>query len=286
MLLPLPVDEVHGFVTPDRESLDGRHVLIVAASPFEAPFLAARLTESGAAVTHVEEPEAGLTQLAAGHFDLVIVDCALGETSTHALGDAARKAGAGQTLVLFSPFERRAFGQTSARGFDGWLVKPVRKQSLFGMLGAPQRAAPITSPAPATPWPAATLNVLLAEDNEINALLATRHLQRLGATVTHAPDGLAALTLVESALEAGTPFDAMVLDIRMPGLDGIELARRIRLTETAHQVAPARLIALSADPVDAERRSATLAGIDECLGKPITFARLERALGQVREACA
>ena len=188
--------------------------------------------------------------------------------------------------MLFSPFERRAFGQTSARGFDGWLVKPVRKQSLFGLLGAPREAAPPMRPAPATPWPAATLNVLLAEDNEINALLATRHLQRLGATVTHAPDGLAALTLVESALDAGTPFDAMVLDIRMPGLDGIELARRIRLTETAHQVAPARLIALSADLVDAERRSATLAGIDECLGKPISFARLERALGHVREACA
>ncbi|MBE7220399.1 MAG: response regulator, partial [Caulobacteraceae bacterium] len=100
----------------------------------------------------------------------------------------------------------------------------------------------------------------------------------LGAVVTHAPDGLAALALAEAALDAGTPYDAMVLDIRMPGLDGLEVARRVRLAECARTARPARLVALSADLLDAERLSAAQAGIDVFLGKPTSFDRLERAL--------
>ena len=139
ILLPLPAD---GDSEPPA-ALAGRRVLVVAASPFEAPFLAERLVEAGATVTRLEEPAAALGRLAeAPDFDVVIVDCALGEAATHDLGLAARRSGAGQTLVLFSPFERRAFGQSSARGFDGWLVKPVRRQTLFGLVGRPGALAP------------------------------------------------------------------------------------------------------------------------------------------------
>ncbi len=209
-------------------------------------------------------------------FDLVIADCALGEAATRGIGEAA--AGAGQRLVLFSPFERRAFGPPSSAGFDGWLVKPVRRHSLF------ERVAPVLAASRPAAIPPQDLErsdpfpVLLAEDNEINALLATRHLQRLGACVTCAPDGLAALALAEAAMDAGAPFGVVVLDIRMPGLDGFALARRIRMAEAARQLAPARLIALSADVHEDERRSARQAGIDEFLAKPVSFARIAGAL--------
>ena len=281
--LPLPAADAPSIEASPQTRLDGRRVLIAADAPFEAQFLRERLEEAGASVIRVDGLDDGLDRLAAeAPFDLVLVDCALGDDATRALGEGARAAGAGKLIVLFSPYERRSFGQPTAQGFDGWLVKPVRKRSLFALIGADKPASVV---APTTlDAPLGRLSVLLAEDNEINALLATRHLQRLGATVTHAPDGLTALTLAETALDAGTPFDAMVLDVRMPGLDGIELARRIRLAESAHQGRPSRLIALSADLVDAERRSASLAGIDECLGKPISFARLERALGHVAAA--
>ena len=286
IVLPLPA-EVNVAPPPPPAMADLR-ALIVADSPFEAPFLAERLAEAGVDVTRLDDPNAAAARLAGSRFDIVIVDCALGETVTRDLGAAARAAGVGQTLVLFSPFERRAFGQISARGFDGWLVKPVRKETLFALLGNPRKSAPPTAPTLPAAWPTPRHRaILLAEDNPINALLATRHLEKLGATVTHAPDGLTALALAETALDAGTPYDAMVLDIRMPGLDGLEVARRVRLAETARQAAPARLIALSADMLDAERRSASQAGIDEFLGKPISFARLEQALasvGTVKEA--
>ena len=252
--------------------------MLVADSPFEALFLAARLAEAGVAVTHLGNPDAARARLAAGPaFDLVMVDCALGEDTTRTLGSAAREAGAGRTLVLFSPYERRAFGQTTARGFDGWLVKPVRHGSLFAALQG-RRPPRDPEPAAAPTSGVSAMNVLLAEDNAINALLATRHLQKLGATVTHAPDGIAALALAEAALDGGHPFDVLVLDIRMPGLDGLEVARRVRLAELARNARPARLVALSADLYDADRRGAAQAGLDAFVAKPVTFDQLAQAL--------
>ncbi len=280
VLLPLPSG---GGEPRPLPRLAARTALIIAPSPFEAPFLAERLAEAGVRVTLRDDPQDAFACLWAKQpFDLVIIDCALGESLTRDLGAAARAAGAGQTLVLFSPFERRAFGQTSARGFDGWLVKPVRSQTLLALAGKASLATPPLGLSSAPGSAATCLTVLLAEDNAINALLARRHLEKLGASVTHAPDGLTALALAEAALDAGTPFDALVLDIRMPGLDGLEVARRVRLAEVARHAHPARLIALSADLVDAERRSASRAGIDEFLSKPISFARLETALASVR----
>ncbi len=252
--------------------------MLVADSPFEAPFLAARLAEAGVVVTLLGDPGAAQARLEAGPaFDLVLVDCALGEDTTRTLGSAAREAGAGRTLVLFSPYERRAFGQTTARGFDGWLVKPVRHASLFAALQGRHSGQDHGAPPSATPDPVA-MNVLLAEDNAINALLATRHLQKLGATVTHAPDGIAALALAEAAMDGGHPFDVLVLDIRMPGLDGLEVARRVRLAELARNARPARLVALSADLYDAERRSAAQAGLDAFVAKPVTYDQLAQAV--------
>lgn len=279
--LPLAADAAAAS-EPALPAPAARTALIVADSPFEAPYLVERLGEAGVAVVHVAEPAEAEARLAAARFDLVVVDCALGETATRAIGLAARAAGAARTLVLFSPYERRAAGPSFTRGFDGWLVKPVRRRSLLA-LAAPEAARPVASGPPLQmPEPAPRrLVVLLAEDNPINALLATKHLERLGAVVTHAPDGLVALALAEAALDAGTPYDAMVLDIRMPGLDGLEVARRVRLAECARRARPARLVALSADLLDAERRSAAQAGIDVFLGKPTSFERLERAL----EAC-
>ncbi len=252
--------------------------MLVADSPFEASFLKARLAEAGVSLTLVGDADAARARLEAGAtFDLVMVDCALGEAATQMLATATREAAVEHTLVLFSPYERRAFGQTAARGFDGWLVKPVRHDSLLAALRG-RRPAPDREPAPASAADACAMKVLLAEDNAINALLATRHLQRLGAHVTHAPDGIAALALAEAAMDGDQPFDVLVLDIRMPGLDGLEVARRVRLAELARDARPARLVALSADLYGAERRCAQQAGLDAFVAKPVTFDRLAEAV--------
>ena len=203
----------------------GARALIVAHSPFEAPAIAARLMEAGVSVERAEGVISGLNALAEPERpDLVIVDCALGPEATNRLAQAARAAGRRKSLVLFSPFERRAFGQASLKGFDGWLVKPVRARSLFERL-AWEFPPPVAASAPRS---APARRALIAEDNDINALIAQKALRRLGFEVTRAIDGEEALRLASPVSPlASRPFDVILMDLKMPGLDGHEATRRL-----------------------------------------------------------
>lgn len=266
-------------------SLAGRHALIVASSPFEAPYLAQRLAAAGIDVRQAGSEAAALAALAPalpGTLpDIVIVDCALGSDETKRVGAAARAAGVGRALVLFSPFERRAFGQATIEGFDGWLVKPVRSRSLFARFGAPQEPAVSHSAKRRNPGESelGRFEILLAEDNDINALLATRHLERLGGRVTRCRDGLAATALAEAAIAGmGPAFDVIFLDIRMPGRDGFEAARHIRQAEQRAGARRTPLVALTADLYEAAQNRAAEAGIDDVLAKPVDFRRIGRVL--------
>ena len=159
--------------------------------------------------------------------------------------------------MLFSPFERRAFGQNSLRGFDGWLVKPVRARSLFERLAG---EFPAPAPTPASPAPAANAQrlarALLAEDNEINATIAQKALRRLGFEVERAQDGCAALKLGAAAARGEAPrFDLILMDIKMPGLDGFEAARGIRRAERECGARRTPMIALTANAMEEDRRA-------------------------------
>ncbi len=274
---------------PAVAKLAGTRALIIAHSPFEGPAIAARLSEAGVAVRRAEGLGDGLAALAAGpHPDLVIVDCALGVEATNRLARAARDAGTPKSLVLFSPFERRAFGEMSLSGFDGWLVKPVRARSLFDRLAAEFPAAPAAKPAASPPAARGSLlNALLAEDNDINALVAQKALRRLGFDVVRAHDGLEAAALGEAAARGDSPrFEIILMDIKMPGLDGYEAARAIRRAEEARGARPMPIIALTANAMDSDRRACLAAGIDEFLTKPVDLARLAETIDAVRLAPA
>ena len=139
---------------------------------------------------------------------------------------------------------------------DGWLVKPVRLKSLHGRLVS--REAPLSpsrnpTHAPEVARPLAGSRVLLAEDNDINALLVERHLSRLGAQVVRAHDGSEAVALVSSG---GEKFDAVLMDVRMPGLDGLSAARQIRAAEQRAGTDRLRMVALTANASDEDRLAA------------------------------
>ena len=271
-------DSIKPMPWPD---LAGYRALIAANSPFQAPFLAARLRAAGAVVTVLPSVGDALTHVEGGRTDLVFVDCALGERTTERLAAAARQSGVSRAFLLFSPFERRAFGQTLAAGFDGWLVKPVRASSLAARLGAD---APPSRPDEPVPVPrrlgaARSLRVLLAEDNDINTLVAMNFLARLDAQVVHAADGKSALALALAAMRGESPrFDVILMDVSMPELDGIEVARRLRVSESAGRFAPTRIVALTAHAFAEDRTACLKAGIDDVVTKPVDFARLSAVL--------
>jgi len=269
------------------KTLVGRRALIVANSPFEAPAIAARLVEAGVNVARAEGLDDGLTALASGDRpDLVIVDCALGVEATNRLARAARAAGAPKALVLFSPFERRAFGPVSLSGFDGWLVKPVRARSLYERLAG--EFAPAATPArPAGPSVrrGRAKRALLAEDNDINALVAQKALRRLGFEVERARDGEEASRLALAAVRGATPrFEVVLMDIRMPGVDGLEAARRIRCAEAEANAPRAAIVALTASATTDDADAAAAAGFDAFLAKPVEVGRLAATIEDLLDA--
>ncbi|CAH1652175.1 Histidine kinase [Hyphomicrobiales bacterium] len=266
----------------ERPDLTGQRILIAADSPFEAPFLATQLRAAGGTLTVVATEEQATAAMAAG-VDIAIIDCALGDERARRLAAAARRAGAWRTIILLSPFERRDFGLPSAAGFDVFLIKPVRTRSLFqqidgwvgGELVQHQSALAAERMLAGLQTTGQTARVLLAEDNEINALLTLKALEHFGAKVDWARDGRRALGFAKGMLAGRMPaYDLALLDVRMPELDGLEVVRQIRALEgEGKKRLP--IVMLTANAFAEDRQAALSAGADGFLAKPLDRTKLK-----------
>lgn len=126
----------------------------------------------------------------------------------------------------------------------------------------------------------AGMNVLLAEDNELNAEIAQALLESEGIVVTRAADGKEAVELYTSR-PAGS-FDAILMDIMMPGMDGYEATRAIRLSEKA-DAADIPIIALTANAFAEDAKAARDAGMNAHLPKPLDFNKLKSMLARIKQ---
>ncbi|GHH03122.1 ATP-binding response regulator [Pseudodonghicola xiamenensis] len=125
------------------------------------------------------------------------------------------------------------------------------------------------------------LHILLVEDNDTNRALFLRTLSQAGATVQGAADGQDALT----DLAAGkTPYDLVLLDLTMAGLDGIALATRLLLMEPPHPVP--RLVALTGQEDDNTRAACRILGMQELIGKPVRPSELRQKIAALIDAPA
>ncbi|RFB05209.1 response regulator [Parvularcula marina] len=180
--------------------------------------------------------------------------------------DGPKLAGASpHSIVLLSPLARGRLDAFRQAGFDGYLIKPIRQSSLAERLSRttsqsitsrPQRLDTTeVNPMPSTPN---RLRVLLAEDNQINSVLAQAILKRAGHHVDVAANGREALDTFALA-----PYDLVLMDMRMPEMDGLEATRRLR-----DSGATLPIIALTANAMAADRQECFDAGMDDFVSKP------------------
>jgi signal transduction histidine kinase/DNA-binding response OmpR family regulator len=272
---------------PPAPDLAGTAVLIVAPAATETGLIAQRLARWGAEVRLTAEDAAAAAL--ARRFDAVLVDRSCGglvaERLVRTIGEAVP-----QRIVLINPGERHELAALTAAGFTGYLVKPLRAASLAARFAGPVAAAEREG-APAADMDAAPsagaargLSILVAEDNEINALLARALLAKLGHRPTTAADGAAAVEAVLAARAAGTPFDLVLMDVNMPLIDGLEATRRIRAAEAGGRGRRTPIMALSANVLAEDRDACRAAGMDGFLAKPLDRERLAAALATAPHA--
>ncbi len=196
--------------------------------------------------------------------------------------------------VLFEPFVQADGSATRRHGGAGLglaLVKRVlaRLDGRLSVNSAPGRGTEVCfslplallddAPAPAPepiPAPAPGLRVLVAEDNAVNRLYALRLLERLGHHPVAADDGLATLETLQRER-----FDLVILDVQMPGMDGLDVTRAVRAGRAGANDPALPIVAMTAHALAGDRERFLEAGMDDYLAKPVEPEALQTVLARV-----
>jgi PAS domain S-box-containing protein len=268
------------FAVPD---LSGQSIMLVSPQNIEASLTSRRLQRWGGQTCMVSDADVAETLLPERPWHAVLIDHALGLADIERLGEAARLH-ATQRIVMFTPATRQELQPSATSALTGYLVKPLRAASLAARLTtAPEVTAPSLEPAiDPIETPAARsakgLSILVAEDNQINALLIRSLLGRLGHDTVITTNGTEALESWLSAKAAGTPYDLVLMDIQMPQLNGIETTKRMRLLEAGEPGGRTPILALTANTLVEDRYACFEAGMDGFLIKPLDREKLAEAL--------
>jgi len=173
-------------------------------------------------------------------------------------------------MLSSSPPSRNAH-RAHDSGITCSLTKPVRQSDLLKAITAslgvevPETGPPKTDSAKDS-LPARPLRILLAEDGLVNQKVAVRLLEQRGHTVVVANDGAEAVAATEAS--DGREFDLILMDLRMPGMDGFEATKEIRNAEKTRG-GRIPIVAMTASAMAEDREQCTTAGMDGFLAKPI-----------------
>ncbi|QUD87994.1 MHYT domain-containing protein [Phenylobacterium montanum] len=264
------------------EPLAGLRILLLDDQPLRRALQVRRLAAEGAVVS---EAEAGRDALAlaerAEHegapFDLVISDHRAPEATDCGLAEPFMNLNDGDPpkLVVFDDLEAPLAACETPIDYRR-LTNPVRRQALVEALtglarprGGELTAAETPAPAPMRA-PGETGRILLAEDNEINTLLATTLLRQVGFEVRTVPNGAEAVTAA-----AHQSFDLILMDLQMPVMDGLQATRLIRASGSQVPI-----VAMTANVMDRDREACLAAGMDDFVSKPIDASAFLRTVAR------
>ncbi len=191
-------------------------------------------------------------------------------------------------VALTSLGQTHSAEELKLAGIDRYLLKPIKHMRLFdcladkfsnetvrGATADPTLAAGRILPLQSFLQPAKT-RILLAEDNQINQLIAVGLLRKLGYAPDIVINGLAAVEAVRSI-----PYDIVFMDCQMPEMDGYEAARAIRGLErkaNSDSKSPVHIIAITAHAMEGDREKCLAAGMDDYLSKPIRLQQLQAVM--------
>lgn len=243
---------------PRLRTLDGCSVEVATPDPMLLESITRQIVASGGKVANGGE--------------VALIDHALAEADERVPPPEDRRA-----IILLKPSERELINDYKRAGYHGYLIKPLRRESLA------ERIRMASHLADATPISIRHLEddrlavgnfkgvrVLLVEDNPVGQLLAKTLLRREGCLVQTASDGHEALEAARRNL-----FDIIFMDMRMPRLDGVSAVRELRARGDTTPV-----VALTANAYAEDRAACLEAGMDDHLTKPLENDALRMALAR------
>ena len=268
----------------EHRELVGKRVLIVDDNRSNRRMLKLQSERWGLLAWETGSPHEGLEWIRRGDpYDIVLLDYQMPDMDGLALAREIRRHRGPESLalVLLSSMGQALPAAHREVGFAAVLSKPLKLSLLYdrlleifgGALDVARAAAGEPSREPvAAPGP---LRILVAEDNAVNQKVALRLLERLGYQADVSANGLEALDRLDRA-----PYDVVLMDVQMPGMDGLEASRAICARWPPRQ--RPRIIAMTAEAMEGDRERCLAAGMDDYLVKPVRLDELARALSRSR----
>ncbi len=259
-----------------RDGLDGVRILVVDDIALNRNIFSRQLKAEGAIIG---EADGGMDALAAlaqaqasgAPFDIVLMDHMMPGMAGDAVAERIRaKAELRQPKIVIasSMGDPLSNAQAAKAGIDAFLTKPVRHRllidCLLGLADAPAQTVEVAetqAPPPAATEPTRG-RILLAEDNDINTMLAKTLLEDDGYSVECVVNGAEAL-----AAACNRRFDLILMDVQMPKMDGLEATRLIRNLRGDTGATP--IVAMTANAMASDAAACIAAGMDDHIGKPI-----------------
>jgi len=275
-------------VRPDT-SLGASRVVILSGNSIEADAIGRMIAAKGGTSATTFEADAAISLAQHMGATAVLVDATL-ETEDGGLARQLRAAlgDAINIMTLIAPNDRGRLNALRENAYSGFLARPVRGTTLARQLlrdSQPENTRSVTMQSAGGLLQSChgSLNILLAEDNDINALLARAALGRAGHTVEVVGNGQHAVDLLTSP--DGHKFDIVLMDLHMPVMDGLDAIALIRKFEDSQGLTPLPVLVLTADSQEKTRHGVIAHGASGFLTKPIDPAKLIEAIeGQAQAA--
>ncbi len=277
---------------PSETELKGLRVLVVDDNATNRLILRELLSRRGAAVAEAHGGEEALSEwkrarVAGRPYGLVLLDCRMPVMDGFQVARGIRDQSHGADpviLMLTSDDLNPKLGRLKELGLNAYLVKPVKSSDLLRAIGVAigdSRQAltqPHLGPEQLRSEPEPHLRILLAEDSPDNRLLINQYLKKLPYELVIAENG-------ELAVEEfiNSRFDLILMDMRMPVMDGYTAVRKIRQWEQQHGRAPTSIVALTASALETDVRNCLEAGCTSHLSKPVKKASLLTAIRELTE---
>ena len=274
----------------DVASLKGVNVLIVDDNATNRRILEESLIAYGMKSTSVDGGKAALEEMKKGEiagnpFAIVLVDYMMPGMDGFELAEKikADPSIADSTMIMLtSAGQRGDAARCLELGISAYLLKPINQQQLLETIYGSLQKNAVTKTRPSLLTRHSiretkrSLNILLAEDNLINQKLAVSLIQRMGHKVSVAQNGKEAVEAIERE-----KFDIILMDVQMPGMDGLEATQAIRTREGLTGRPRIPIIAMTAYAMAGDRERCFEAGMDGYVSKPINTQELFETIENV-----